>query len=127
MGDDGETAVRELSHQEPTGADGEHRFELCVSGDLPCFDGHFPGDPVMPAAAQLDLLVLPRVSRVFPGLGRLRGVRALRFRRPVRPGEPLILRLRRAPGQEHEVRFQLDDADGRCAAGTLLLGDGGPP
>lgn len=30
--------------------------ELCVSGDDPCLDGHFPDRPLVPAAAILDRL-----------------------------------------------------------------------
>jgi len=30
------------------------RLELAVAPDLPCFEGHFPGVPVLPGVVQLD-------------------------------------------------------------------------
>lgn len=35
----------------------EHRTQLQVAPDDPCLEGHFPGRPVVPAAAILDRLV----------------------------------------------------------------------
>jgi 3-hydroxyacyl-[acyl-carrier-protein] dehydratase len=71
-----------------------------VSINEPFFQGHFPGNPVMPgvliveALAQaggilaFSLLTEPKNNSVY-----LMGLDKVRFRRPVRPGDQLILKL----------------------------------
>lgn len=71
-----------------------------VSINEPFFQGHFPGNPVMPgvmiveALAQaggilaFSLLAEPRNNSVF-----LMGLDKVRFRKPVRPGDQLVLKL----------------------------------
>lgn len=71
-----------------------------VSINEPFFQGHFPGNPVMPgvmiveALAQaggilaFSLLAEPKNNSVF-----LMGLDKVRFRKPVRPGDQLVLKL----------------------------------
>ncbi|MDY0039087.1 MAG: 3-hydroxyacyl-ACP dehydratase FabZ [Desulforhabdus sp.] len=71
-----------------------------VSINEPFFQGHFPGNPVMPgvmiveALAQaggilaFSLLSEPKNNSVY-----LMGLDKVRFRKPVRPGDQLILKL----------------------------------
>lgn len=71
-----------------------------VSINEPFFQGHFPGNPVMPgvmiveALAQaggilaFELLSEPKNSSVY-----LMGLDKVRFRKPVRPGDQLLLKL----------------------------------
>jgi 3-hydroxyacyl-[acyl-carrier-protein] dehydratase len=71
-----------------------------VSINEPFFQGHFPGNPVMPgvmiveALAQVggilafSLLSEPKNNSVY-----LMGLDKVRFRKPVRPGDQLILKL----------------------------------
>jgi len=71
-----------------------------VSINEPFFQGHFPGNPVMPgvmiveALAQaggilaFSLLSEPKNNSVY-----LMGLDKVRFRKPVRPGDQLILQL----------------------------------
>ncbi len=72
-----------------------------VTYNEPFFQGHFPGDPVMPgvliveAMAQAGGFLL--LSRVEDKVGKLMyfaGMDQVRFRRPVRPGDRLILEAR---------------------------------
>jgi 3-hydroxymyristoyl/3-hydroxydecanoyl-(acyl carrier protein) dehydratase len=107
------TDVEILDHQE----DGRgHLFWLHVPKGHRSFEGHFPGDPVMPAAAQLDVLVLPRIESLWPELGRPRSAPRLKFHRPIRPGAGVRLHLVR---HASVVRFQIEDADGTYASGSL--------
>ncbi|HWL54473.1 MAG TPA: 3-hydroxyacyl-ACP dehydratase FabZ family protein [Chthoniobacteraceae bacterium] len=63
----------------------------CFSPEEPFFQGHFPGDPLVPgvilseALAQVAGLVVQR-----PGL-RLAAIRSMKFLAPVRPGETIEL------------------------------------
>lgn len=71
-----------------------------VSINEPFFQGHFPGNPVMPgvmiveALAQVggilafSLLPEPKNNSVY-----LMGLDKVRFRKPVRPGDQLLLKL----------------------------------
>ena len=71
-----------------------------VSINEPFFQGHFPGNPVMPgvmiveALAQaggilaFSLLSEPKNNSVY-----LMGLDKVRFRKPVRPGDQLVLKL----------------------------------
>jgi hypothetical protein len=72
-------------------------FDVHVPADLPYFQGHFDGHPVLAAVVQLELLVLRRTAAVWPELTRLRRLTRLRFRTPILPGDTIELRLERAP------------------------------
>ena len=48
------------------------------------FEGHFPGDPVLPAFVQI-LMGLSLVAEVFPGGHELSGVTGAKFHLPIRP------------------------------------------
>ncbi len=72
-----------------------------VTHNEPFFPGHFPGDPVMPGVLIVEALaqaacLLSQLS--FDGEGErplyyLAGVDGARFKRPVRPGDRLDLRI----------------------------------
>lgn len=80
------------------------------------FDGHFPGDPVLPAAAQLSMLVEPMALRAWPELGSLQRATNLKFHRVSRPGEALTLSAERDGAR---VRFTIHHGAELVSAGTL--------
>jgi 3-hydroxyacyl-[acyl-carrier-protein] dehydratase len=67
-----------------------------VTFNEPHFQGHFPGRPIMPgvliveAMAQVGGIVLTQVSGV-DGLCVFAGIDKVRFRRPVVPGDQLVM------------------------------------
>jgi UDP-3-O-[3-hydroxymyristoyl] N-acetylglucosamine deacetylase/3-hydroxyacyl-[acyl-carrier-protein] dehydratase len=72
-----------------------------VTYNEPFFPGHFPGRPVMPgvliieAMAQVGgFLLLHRIEEPEKKLLYFAGIDKVRFRRPVRPGDQLIFRLK---------------------------------
>lgn len=68
-----------------------------VSFNEPQFQGHFPGRPIMPgvliveAMAQVGGVVLTQMADVQEGLFMFAGIDGVRFRRPVVPGDQLVM------------------------------------
>ena len=89
-----------------------------IDADWPGFDGHFPGRPLLPAAAQLRLAEA-LLQQAGDGAARLRGGRAIKFLHPVLPGETLQLRLQRQPSGD--FGFTLSDAGQVRSRGTLQV------
>jgi 3-hydroxymyristoyl/3-hydroxydecanoyl-(acyl carrier protein) dehydratase len=94
-----------------------HRAEFDVPAQSPRFDGHFPGNPLLPAVAQLTDYVLPTVANLWPELGSLTRVNRLQFTAPVRPGDRLKLTLQRRGAK---VLFELSGPHEPVARGTLV-------
>jgi 3-hydroxyacyl-[acyl-carrier-protein] dehydratase len=71
-----------------------------VTINEPFFQGHFPGDPVMPGVLTLEsmgqvasILAMANLGDKLEGkIVFLTGVEKARFRRPVRPGDRLVTR-----------------------------------
>ncbi len=68
-----------------------------ISFNEPHFQGHFPGRPIMPgvlmveAMAQVGGVVLRQMPDIPEGLFMFAGIDKVRFRRPVVPGDQLIM------------------------------------
>ncbi len=68
-----------------------------VTMNEPHFQGHFPGRPIMPgvlileAMAQVGGVVLTQMADMQGGLFVFAGIDKARFRRPVVPGDQLII------------------------------------
>ena len=77
-----------------------------VTSNEPYFQGHFPGNPLMPgvllleAMAQAAGLLLPKGSSAF-----LAQVKEARFRRPVVPGDQVRIEATQLPGLGSLHRF----------------------
>lgn len=106
-----------------------------VSINEPYFQGHYPGDPIMPgvliieALAQVSGVLLSQVLEHKGRVAVLLSLDKVKFRRPVRPGDQLVLeaetvRVRTATGHvrgrarvgdaiaaEAEIKFVLTDAE----------------
>jgi acyl-coenzyme A synthetase/AMP-(fatty) acid ligase len=104
---------------EPRGpiAPTERWFELSIPPDLAWLSGHFPDEPVLPAVAQLDAIVLPAVASSWAELGAPRRMARLKFRKPIAPGDRLELHLVRV--EAARVDFELHRGAELCASGTL--------
>ena len=99
-----------------------------VTFNEPFFQGHFPGDPVMPgvliveAMAQAGgFLLLSRVEEKENKLMYFAGMDQVRFRRPVRPGDRLILEGRLVAFRKRFARIEAAAwVDGEKAAEGVL-------
>lgn len=82
-----------------------------------CFDGHFEGEPILPGIAQLVM-----VLGVLGARGEVRGldgVRSLRLKRLVRPGDVLELRVTR-PGGDGVSSFETRGHGELVASGSVV-------
>jgi 3-hydroxyacyl-[acyl-carrier-protein] dehydratase len=90
-----------------------------VSGNEPFFQGHFPGNPIMPgvliveALAQAGVVLLLSDEANRGKLPLFAGIDNLKFRRKVLPGDTLRLELsvisQRGPVGKGHVRATVDD------------------
>ncbi len=72
-----------------------------VSANEAFFEGHFPGDPIMPGVLILEAMAQAAAILVLSSHTTFRnkpfyfaGVDKLRFRKPVRPGDRLVLKVK---------------------------------
>ena len=99
----------------------DRSFTLAVGPDLPAFQGHFPGDPLVPGVVLVDWAI--RLGQeAFGALGAFAGLEQVKFLEPIRPGGELelVLALERGSGGSR-LRFQALGAAGRKASGTVVF------
>lgn len=79
--------------------DESERFEAIATAACgsPWFDGHFPGHPILPGIALIAMAFeLAREQEARQGKCiRLKTVKRVRFKKPVRPDEPFTVKVKR--------------------------------
>jgi 3-hydroxymyristoyl/3-hydroxydecanoyl-(acyl carrier protein) dehydratase len=65
-----------------------------IAPDHPACDGHFPGQPLLPGAMLLSLVMEALAARpdLTAALGASPGIANVKFLSPVRPGQRLVVR-----------------------------------
>lgn len=101
------------------GRDDDHQARVVIDPALPCFVGHFPGDPIYPGAMLLDAVVFPAVREAWPGLAHPSGILRAKFSEPIRPGDALEVGLVR---KDDVVTFDVRRGGVSCASGRLRYG-----
>ena len=97
---------------------------IAVPADGPWFEGHFPGRPILPGVAELELAI----STLRQQSGKpmpLRGIAFARLRHPVLPGDRLELSARENASPEGEtarLRFDLKRDGVLVANGEFIVG-----
>jgi len=100
--------------------DGGWQARLRVEDDHPALDGHFQGNPILPGIAQVGLAV-HGASQAAGSAVVVTAIPSVRFRKVVRPGEVLELRVER-PDPGGTVRFELRSAGALACSGSLTTG-----
>ena len=88
----------------------------------PFFEGHFEGTPILPGVAHIAI-VLAVCDAQRLGLGRLCGLRNIRFSCPIRPEDDISVNLDKDQ-DSMTLRFEIR-ADNHTASTGLLLFDAG--
>lgn len=91
-------------------------WEVPLPPDLPYFRGHFEGHPVLPAVAALQWIVLRCAGEAWPTLGAPRRLSRLKFRRTLRPGDRVRVRLVR---DGEALDFTLSVGEDTAAVGRV--------
>ncbi|MDZ7788073.1 MAG: hypothetical protein U5K73_08155 [Halofilum sp. (in: g-proteobacteria)] len=92
--------------------------EVVIGSDHPALPGHFPGQPVVPAAVILSR-VLEAVRHEWPDT-RVTGIRKAKFLQRVGPDEPFRIELDTPTGDS--LKFVCRTADAIVVQGRLALG-----
>jgi 3-hydroxymyristoyl/3-hydroxydecanoyl-(acyl carrier protein) dehydratase len=95
----------------------EQVLYLHVPASLAWFDGHFPGDPILPAVVQIDWAIHFGTELGFDP-ARFSGMDRLKFRSVISPGTTLELRLEAAGDA---LRFSYESAAGNHSNGAILF------
>lgn len=95
-------------------------LELAVEGNLPWFDGHFPGLPVLPGVAILHWVEYFG-RQEFPLLPAFMRMDVIKFQQVIRPGTVLRLQLDWLT-ERNAISFRATSAGGPNASGRLSFG-----
>ncbi len=100
-------------------AEGAYLLELDIHPELEAFRGHFPQAPLLPGVVQVDWAIREGARRFGP-LGEFRGLKSLKFQRPITPGMRVTLSLSHLPPKgapKGDLAFAYDSPSGRHSAG----------
>jgi 3-hydroxymyristoyl/3-hydroxydecanoyl-(acyl carrier protein) dehydratase len=99
--------------------DGETLTGHClVTADMPFFKGHFPGLPLMPAVAQIEM-IRALLEKHTGWNATIAGGSGLKFSGRIQPDDQLTIRLqRRSSG---DISFNIENSDTLVSKGVLQL------
>ena len=94
---------------------------LTLAPELTVFDGHFPGQPILPGVAQVDwaITLARRCFAMPPVFLRLD---ALKFSQPVTPGTALELEWRWNAASD-TLQFEYRSDAGKHSSGRVVFGE----
>ena len=96
-------------------------LELVIPDSSPYFDGHFPEFHLLPAVAQVELVI--RFAARYLGTDiKISEIKRVKFTSFIRPGAPLLLKLTK---KEKNISFTLSSPGGETvySLGTVITGN----
>lgn len=97
----------------------EIRYRLDFPATSGFFAGHFPGNPILPGVAQVQICIEVLAKSLARPI-HLRKLESVRYRRPVTPETVCELTVQ-LPDDEGRVVFRLVCSEGLVADGRMLL------
>jgi len=95
----------------------QRTIAITIPRDWHFFRGHFDGFPILAGVVQLNEIVMRELRACWPEHRRLRRITALKFRKPIAPGDVLELALVRTPPAK--VAFELRRGTAVASSGTF--------
>lgn len=96
----------------------EASFTLFVPHQLRYFNGHFPGNAVLPGVVQLSW-VLHFAQQTFQKLGIFQRLEVIKFQQVIRPGDTVRLKVRWDP-HKYYLQFVFDtDSESTHSSGRI--------
>lgn len=108
-------------YEELTGTD-EISATARVDKNSLWFSGHFPENPILPGIAQLAM-ILEVLQKAVHNRMSVSGIRRVRFKRIVRPGDELRLFIKPGSGNEYSFRIMLENQIACSGAVTAVTVD----
>jgi uncharacterized membrane protein/acyl-CoA synthetase (AMP-forming)/AMP-acid ligase II len=92
--------------------------EFSIPGTSPYFDGHFPGFPICPAVAQVELVIRFAARHLGTTISPPE-IKRLKFTKFIRPDAPLLLKLTK---KENTISFSISSAKNEdvYSTGTII-------
>jgi 3-hydroxyacyl-[acyl-carrier-protein] dehydratase len=92
---------------------------VTTDGDSPWFSGHFPDNPILPGIAQLKMVV-DLLAKEFAGKLSITGLSRVKFRKIVRPGEPLDIHVT-SGNTKNQYIFRITSGNEDVCSGRMLF------
>ena len=100
--------------------DGNRLVTHCVvTADMPFFNGHFPGLPIMPAVAQIEM-IRELLEKHAGWNTTIAGGSGLKFSGRIQPNDRLTIRLQHRPSGD--ISFSIENRDAVVSKGMLQTG-----
>lgn len=103
-----------------TSETGEWYTEVQVPSESLWFSGHFPGDPILPAIAQLGM-IFDAVCKVSGFQFRIAGFSRVKFKKMIRPEDCLKITIVSKEDQEGVYTFRILIGDDIACTGSMAL------
>lgn len=97
--------------------DGAASVEFVVPMDYPYFEGHFPGNPIVPAVTQIGWATAGIGAMIGAPIGDYRLSR-FKFIRPIRPLDEIRLSLVESAGK---YAYRIFSNEELCCSGSIIL------
>ncbi len=105
--------------QDPV-AEGGWSRRLTVPESHPAFDGHFPGQPILPGIVQIGLVLEGLRETLGDGV-HIVAIPSVRWRALIRPGELLDLKVT-GPSADGRLTFEIRRRGELVTNGAMLVG-----
>jgi 3-hydroxymyristoyl/3-hydroxydecanoyl-(acyl carrier protein) dehydratase len=100
---------------------GKLSAEVNVPADSAWFEGHFPGNPVLPGIAQLGM-VFELIGIMFGASLRVKEVSRVRFKQMILPGDQVTVTAESKPARKGVFAFRITKKDELVCSGNMTVG-----